>query len=275
MDFTITLKQHIMAINDSIFKLRGRLGDLIFYQRGGQNFVRSAPVTVKQTANTKQAANDFGNASKAACVLRRAIDANFYTASDRGYVNRLNSVMGSILRADSGHTRGKFRVTDQALEQLQHFRINSFAPMRVETHTRRYYDGTVAVTVELPHLQIPKGADYIQYRAVVLSPDFGLRMCKTAMSDIIAIKPTHDGSPIVLEVPAVRDRNAIVILEVMSFANGHHARDKRWNVLEVVAVLRPVKRDTPERTFDMREGFNAAPVHHPGCSIPLVPPLDS
>ena len=183
--------------------------------------------------------------------------------------------MGSVLRADKGHTRGKFRVTDQALEQLQGFRINSFAPMRVETDTRRYYDGTVAVTVELPHLQIPKGADYIQYRAVVLSPDFGLRMCKTAMSDVIAVRPGHDGSPIVLEVPAVRDRNAIVVLEVMPFVNGHHARDKRWNVLEVVAVLRPVKRDTPERTFSIREGREAVPVHHAGYSIPLEPPLDS
>lgn len=61
--------QETMGIQTNI-KLRGTVGNIIYYQWKGIHCIRTVPAKVRQTKPTKKAATDFGIAVKSSAVVR-------------------------------------------------------------------------------------------------------------------------------------------------------------------------------------------------------------
>lgn len=77
----------------SILPFTGKLGQLIGYKRNGRYFLRSMPVTVRQTVATVRASRRFGLASKIGALLRHACYPDLDIHCDSGHINRLNKAL--------------------------------------------------------------------------------------------------------------------------------------------------------------------------------------
>ncbi|HEY8959400.1 MAG TPA: hypothetical protein VIM72_26505, partial [Chitinophaga sp.] len=82
-----------MAKQTGLFQFTGKLGNMIGYQRNGNYFVRSMPLTVKQTSATRQASRNFGIASRKGKLIRQAIMPQLDLHYDGSLVNRLNKTL--------------------------------------------------------------------------------------------------------------------------------------------------------------------------------------
>ncbi|WP_127125376.1 hypothetical protein [Pseudoflavitalea rhizosphaerae] len=82
-----------MAIQSGKIRFTGSIGDLIGYYRKGVHCLRSRPLEVKQTANTKQAAHRFGIASRTGKMIRQAFSPYLSGKHDGDWGNRLNKIL--------------------------------------------------------------------------------------------------------------------------------------------------------------------------------------
>jgi hypothetical protein len=80
------------------FITRGRLGNLIFYQRKGNGYVRQAPRRVKQTMATRQSAKDFGHAVQLSKYLRFLLRPALTNWKSREIMYKMNAGLLSWLR---------------------------------------------------------------------------------------------------------------------------------------------------------------------------------
>ena len=71
-----------MGVQTEIY-LRGKLNNLIFYTSGGQKLVRTMPVSVKQTSDTRTRSRNFGIAATAGGILRNLLEPVIPFPKDR------------------------------------------------------------------------------------------------------------------------------------------------------------------------------------------------
>ena len=82
-----------MAKQTGPFFFTGKLDTVIGYERNGVHFLRSMPARVKQTTATRQAARNFGIASRKGRLIRKAFAPHLDLRCDGAFVNRLNKVL--------------------------------------------------------------------------------------------------------------------------------------------------------------------------------------
>lgn len=106
-----------MARQTGIFRFKGKIGGLDFYQSGGEDMVRTKTgPTTKQFKNSpafknsRQASNDFGTAGGLAGKLKHAI-LYMYGPTLNPHINsKLTGIFTSVLAKDSIHPRGQRRI---------------------------------------------------------------------------------------------------------------------------------------------------------------------
>lgn len=177
-----------MAQQESMIKLKGRVGDLTFYKNNKGYQVRQAkgvdPARVKKDPSfirSRENASEFGRAVRAAKLLRDALRPLLLHQTDSTLVNRLNSRMLRILKSDDLNRRGERVVRPGNTGMLKYFDFNCNAPLH-ETLLFRY---SVAVDTSAGIVQLhipacypkqaivsPREAMYLRFTAAVVRMDF-------------------------------------------------------------------------------------------------------
>jgi hypothetical protein len=242
-----------MARQSTILKFSGKLGDQVGYRKGKHYFMRKAPTVVKQTTATKEAAADFGTASKASRIIRHALQENRQHCYDPSLNIRLNKVLGEIVRADTAHPAGQRIITADNMQHLQGFQFNenarlgqflTDAPMieMADNHS---------INISLPeilskHTKALRGITHFSIRAIALSVNFAAETTRQVISDTILIKRHKEPLPAQLTLHLNREHGTLIILEIQSFyeVNGqlYLSQDKQLHAMDVIAVLPPIEQ---------------------------------
>ena len=123
-----------MAKLRGLLHLHGTVGNLNFYETKYGNIVRTkSSVDGKRIARdpayqrTRENATEFGNASAAGGLLRRALQPLLHTTADGGLPSRLTAAMTAIVKTDPINARGSRRVVAGKLILLKGFELNGNA----------------------------------------------------------------------------------------------------------------------------------------------------
>ena len=241
-----------MAILTGAIQMEGRVGGLIFYRRGNKTCCRSMPNyrPDSQSAASRQSAGEFGKASKAAKLIRHAMNGLWPLPHDGTLVNRLNKTLYTALLKDAVHPRGQRTLAPAALQQtLTGFRFNKKASLPFQVNITR--PSAARVHVSLPDkwkelLKQPRFATHIQVQVAALSVDLEANIChKTAIA--VACTPLRDGVVPVLELPHKKNVTTIMVLQIRYLNEGGNGQvytsaDLSCMQSGVIGVLLPEKQ---------------------------------
>lgn len=204
-----------MARQTSIIKFTGKLGDTVGY-RNGKNYCLRSHAAVKQTAATKKTAKDFGTASKAGRLIRHSL----HKMNDTSHINRLNKVLGEIVRADMQNPAGQRKITDKAIHKLSGFRFNSYAGIScTPVIEKTNQEISISVTDNSKHA----------IRAIAITINFQQQTTKVTSVD-------YDGQqPMILKIS---DKDiTLILLELSTGSN-----NRKQYSLDIIAVYPPQKQ---------------------------------
>ncbi len=172
---------YAMAIIDKGY-LRGQIGDLVNRKVGTQNIVQTKPAgKVQQTDWSKAAASDFGSASRAGALIRRAFRLVHQHMHDEKMHNRLVKQLQRVMRATENPMLGSKTVERGDIRRLMGFQFNENCHM----HDYVYFDPLVELTdenrteVRFPafhatgHLYAPRLCSHAIFRLEAVAFDFG------------------------------------------------------------------------------------------------------
>lgn len=117
-----------MAIQNGVIKIKGKLGDLVAYERNGKYVMRQNVSDKKQSENSKKSSRDFGSASKTAAQIRKAFAPLVEFYGNDGLVNRLNKQLVAIFNTIPPEHTGKKRLADGNIALLKGFEFNKSRP---------------------------------------------------------------------------------------------------------------------------------------------------
>lgn len=113
-----------MATQQSLVKLSGKLGDMVFYQRGKKDVVRRNGKPYSLSAESKKSSTDFGRASSSAALIRKAFAPLVNTYGYRNMVNRLNARINALFKTIPATLKGEKCLLHANLSQLIGFEFN-------------------------------------------------------------------------------------------------------------------------------------------------------
>ncbi len=176
-----------MAIIDNGY-LRGQIGNVVNRKVGTQNIVQTKPTgKIRQTEQTQAAATDFGTASAAGSLIRRAFNSLHLGLHDSEMHNRLVKCMQRVLRGHGKNYKGFMQVKDGNIKRLVDFQFNE----NCHLHDYMYFDPQVMlgetgnVRVQLPVLQahrnfhLPKQCNHIVLEFDIRSFHFAQKCFRT------------------------------------------------------------------------------------------------
>jgi hypothetical protein len=136
-----------MAKQDKIY-LKGKMGDLIFYEWKGKACTRSMPLDVKQTPNTKVAAGYFGEASSYGRRLRETLGDFLPDPKDKPMMYDINTVLGQWLSIGEGNKTKLARHVSSKLKDFQFYRATSLrSRLKIEPGVSWNQRGKIIVTL--------------------------------------------------------------------------------------------------------------------------------
>ncbi|HEY1025683.1 MAG TPA: hypothetical protein VGE26_11000 [Sphingobacteriaceae bacterium] len=168
-----------MARIDNQGKIRGSVGNYSYRVVGDKNLLQSKPGKVKQTANTKESASEFGLASTSAKVIRSCLYALIQGRHDGGMINRLQQTVYHAIKTGTG-TRGNRTLYDGDLSKLLGFEFNNRSPLSevLKIKPSAVMDGSGRILVTIPSfktrrdMKMPSRANGCYLRVVVTALNF-------------------------------------------------------------------------------------------------------
>lgn len=118
-----------MATLNGMISFSGKLGDLVFYNRGKTKVVRQQVKSYQLSENSKKSGRDFGAASRTAAYIRAAFLPLVERYADGDLVNRLNKRVMEIFKGISKEHAGNKKLIDGNLGLLRGFEFNVAAPL--------------------------------------------------------------------------------------------------------------------------------------------------
>ena len=247
-----------MAKQNSIIALSGRLGNQVYYYRKDkknrkQYLVRRAPETVQQTTATKRAATDFGIASKSSRLIRTALHEYTQHCYDNTLHYRLNTIMGTILRADGSHPAGSRTWSADNMQSLRNFQFNRSAnihhllkatPVIEKGDMDDQYDLCISFPGTFSNSSNAlRNTTHLSIKAIALSVNFTKDTTRQVTSESIIIKRNETPASITLKLNKNSRNITFVLLEVQSFYEMNGRLDPSQNktacALDVIAVIPP------------------------------------
>lgn len=227
-------------------KFTGTINGLIFYERFGELYVRSAPAQVRQSAGSKAAAKNFGWAYSRARLLRSLLASLIPNPKDRDMQNRLARALKKLL---SNPPAPGTRLSDAEVGSLQGFRFNPAASLKeclqFPPEFTEVPDGKIRL--EIPALNpaeaitAPEGAAMLQIRAMAASFSFehdSSAASSIASLNILLTDDLQTAQSLLLEV--LPEKAGITVLALaLSWFNqeGHELSPaERFRVAEIVRV---------------------------------------
>ncbi|WP_343554948.1 hypothetical protein [Sphingobacterium sp.] len=184
-----------MAIIENGY-LRGQTGNLVNRKVGDKNVVQTKPSDkMRQTIWTEAAASDFGTASAAGAIIRRAFDAVHQKLHDSEMHNRLVKRMQRVLFGNGKHNPGYQRVSRGNIQRLVDFQFNK----NCHIYDYLYFDTTVnfatkgTILIHMPELKgeenfyWPKACSHIVLKIKIIGFSFDKRQARTIGSHEIEL----------------------------------------------------------------------------------------
>ena len=196
-----------MAQQESTIKLKGRVGDLTFYENNKGYRVRRAkgvdPSRVKKDPSfirSRENSSEFGRAVRAAKFLRGTLRPLLLHNTDGTQVNRLNSRMLRVLKSDGCRGRGERLVRPENTNMLRYFDFNCNAPLHEMLLVR--YGVAVDVAAGTVQLQIPA----FYPKQAIVSPKEATHFRLTAAAvhiDLTGVEEAHPYPPLAIQTTAL------------------------------------------------------------------------
>ncbi|NML21338.1 hypothetical protein HHL16_10665 [Pseudoflavitalea sp. G-6-1-2] len=213
-----------MAILTGKLKFTGRCGDLIGYYRNGKHCLRSMPMHVKQTHDTRKAAKRFGEASHTGKLIRNALAPYLYGKKDREHVNRLNK---NLIQSGVGGLSG-YRFNQQT--SVSHFMQS---PMLGEDNRLR-----ITKIIMPRHIKVT----HMEYRLIALRLDLTTgevlqSIERSYMHKFVAW--SEQFTPVELDANLPGKGTLIVVLQVNPFQGKYPLYDKRYLATDIIKIEMP------------------------------------
>lgn len=227
-----------MAIQQGPNFFVGKLGNQIGYKVGDKYYVRTMPETVNRSKATKQAAVDFGIASKAGKLVRHAILDELDIPFDSTITNRLNKTLAPVIKLDNFSAR------------LEGFSFNKHTPLdkllKQSPKLQKNADGTTLLQIPAQHISSSRNATHIEIKVIAASINFSKNKYNRLDGEtlLIDLKETFTGAT--LHFPAPKNDTTLYILQVRSLElenrKYYDVKNRKYYAAEIIAV-------TPERIF--------------------------
>lgn len=218
-----------MAKQTGLLTFTGKLGNVIGYRRNGNYFMRAMPEKVSQTIATRQAARNFGVASRKGKLIRRVITPHL-NVKDSSLVNRLNKALvqagGNCLQGIKGFRFNRYAAIDQFFSKQPV--ITSKGSLIIPAQP-------LPVTGTATHLEIKFIAARINIKEQRI-------VRNTSSSIIIDLTAPFNGAELEAHVPGTG--TLILVLQTRTY-NGHEATgNRRFIAADIIGILpfRPPKK---------------------------------
>lgn len=247
-----------MAMQDSILKFKGSLGDLSFYnskygyivrKKGGPSAHKIE--TLPSFRKTREHLAEFGRAGKAAKLIRQAFNLRLSSAADYLMTGRLVKALHRIVKSDTKHRSGKRQVMSGQKELLTGFQFNKDATqdlflMKSPTVNLDRFAGNIAVEVAAfnPSVALAKPQAATHFRMVVTAGAFDFNSEKytkaTTKSGFIPLdSPLQDGLSLATSLDA-RNKPVLVTMAVqfVQLVNGRHhpIQSSRHDAMAIIHI---------------------------------------
>lgn len=245
---------------NGIVNLEGSYGDLTFYKKEGQNFVRKRGGISKQRietdpsfVRTRENMSEFSTSIGAAKLLRLSLGALVFKAKDSRLSNRLMQTMSSIKNLDTNSVRGQRVISEgigtaEGKRQLIGFDFNIHAPLDAvlfANYTLNNATGEFAIPNLIPaeQLRSPDGSNFVSFQSGVLNLDFETGASELLLSPINNMPIDMTSSNVLLTPPAMPTAQGVNIFIIMvsfyQLVNGvqYSLKNEAFNVLHIVDVV--------------------------------------
>ena len=248
----------VMASQDGIFTFEGKLDKVIGYKRKGKRCYRRLPKHVQRSTATILSGTDFGTASKAAKLVRRALIPALDIRPDHTLTNRLNKEMLRVLYTGSGQ-RGSRSIQNNALGLLKGFQFNKttglsrllpFTPLVVQ-------DGDqlrIAIPAITPgSILHARNTSHIEIKAIAAGVNFHKEGHQTVSDNVLfRINEPQAATALVLPFKA-GDAETIVVLQVRAFSedNGrlYASGNQKYCAADIIDVVHSLPEETAHKTY--------------------------
>ena len=211
-----------MAIQTGQIRFTGRVGDLISYYRNGMHCLRSRPATVHQTKATRQAAQQFGIASRKGKLIRQAFAPHLNGRKDGGWVNRLNkTLIQSGLEGLKGYRFNQQTGIDTFFPQ---FTINNNNLLQIPAQV-------------LPAL--PRKVTHLEVKLIAASINFNTGRVISTVSQSRFLNLAQPFEGLQFDAIAAKQGSLILALQVNAFQDNLPLLDKRFLTTDLIAIQIP------------------------------------
>jgi len=249
-----------MARQKGVIAIEGKIDGLSFYKTKFGNIVRktggfNGERILKEAAyaRTRENSMEFGNASKASSLLRRALKNMHYYMSDNLVSSRATQVMRKVIDFDATSERGKRSVSHGILHSdakaiLKGFNFNAQAvlnnvlikPFTVNTET-----GVVTINelVPLTGIAFSDGATHVLFIGAWSKLNFDTGMYETLLTNVVDLPIDNTPSTITLTptgpAPSITGTSVFALqIAFTQLVNGVHysLNNGAYNCLCVIGV---------------------------------------
>lgn len=250
----------IMARQKGIIKLKGKVGDLSFYQSKDGNLVREkGGVDGTRIANdpafarTRENGAEFGSSATSGKLVRDAVRTMMMTASDGRVTSRLTKLMTSIKNLDATSARGERTVgtamsLPAAKARLKGFNFNNRAILGSVLYKSYEVDtttGEINITdlVPLNDVAYPRGATHLSLRGGWAKIDFVANEQSVEFTEPVNLSISAIPSDVELVpagVPTGTGVNVfLLMIEFFQEVNGiqYSLKNGAFNALSIVEVV--------------------------------------
>lgn len=132
-NFVLTKTSHIMGVQESFIKIKGKVGDLTFYKTrdGYQVREKKSSLTAARIATdpkfklTRQNGMEFGRAGRNSKALRFIFRKAMLNIADSRVTSRLTTTLLQIIKSDDENRRGERVLLPAMIGQLAGFQFNA------------------------------------------------------------------------------------------------------------------------------------------------------
>ncbi|SIN71318.1 hypothetical protein [Chitinophaga niabensis] len=222
-----------MALQQGPNYFIGKLGNQIGYKVGDQYFVRSMPEKVNRSKATKQAALDFGIASKTGRLVRHAILDELDIPPDGTVTNRLNKTLAPVIKLDHFSTR------------LEGFSFNTHTPLdkllKKPPKLRKNANGTFLLQVPPQDIPQSRNTTHIEIKAIAVSINFSKNKYSRLKGETLLIDLQTPFTGAALNLPAPENDTTLYILQVRSLElvnrKYYDVQNRKYYAAEIIAVV--------------------------------------